>query len=60
MIPFTPLPLARLRRAREIFPNAFVDVAIKRWQEATGKEATLAGSEESFNQVAMNREEVAQ
>ncbi len=44
--------LGRKCRAIEITP-AFVDVAIKRWQETTGKQATLDG--ETFDQVAKER-----
>jgi len=34
---------------------AFVDVAVLRWQKATGKEARLEGSADSFAQVAAER-----
>ncbi|HTF90904.1 MAG TPA: DNA methyltransferase [Planctomycetota bacterium] len=39
--------LGRKCRAMEITP-AFVDVAIKRWQKATGKDATLEGTSQTF------------
>jgi DNA modification methylase len=44
--------LMRRCRAVEISP-AFVDVAIRRWQEATGKQATLDGK--TFAEVATER-----
>ena len=44
--------LMRRCRAVEISP-AFVDVAIRRWQEATGKEATLDGK--TFDEIAAER-----
>lgn len=34
---------------------AYVDVAVKRWQDFTGKEATLEGSGETFNALADKR-----
>jgi len=37
-------------RAIEITP-AYVDVAVKRWQAFTGKEATLDGDGRPFNEV---------
>ena len=38
------------RRARLIeLDPLYVDVAIRRWQEMTGKEAVLSGSDETFN-----------
>lgn len=40
--------------AVEINP-AYVDVAIRRWQEFTGREATLASSGATFNEVAEQR-----
>jgi len=46
--------LGRKVRAMEISP-AFVDVAINRWQEATGKEATLDDNGRTFDQVAEER-----
>jgi hypothetical protein len=44
------------RRARgiEIDP-VYVDVAIKRWQTVTGKAATLAGTGQTFEEVAEAR-----
>ncbi len=45
--------LGRRCRAIEIAP-AFVDVAIRRWQEATGKEATLEGGG-TFAEIAAQR-----
>jgi DNA modification methylase len=41
-------------RAIEITP-AYVDVAIKRWQKATGQEATLDGEGRTFAEVAAER-----
>jgi DNA modification methylase len=41
-------------RAIEISPP-FVDVAIRRWQKATGQEATLDGDGRTFNEVAAER-----
>ncbi len=41
-------------RAIEISPP-FVDVAIKRWQAATGQEATLAGTDQTFADVERER-----
>ena len=41
-------------RAIEISPP-FVDVAIKRWQKATGGQATLAGDGRSFAEMANER-----
>tara|TARA_R110002072_G_scaffold162687_1_gene314781 strand:+ start:4651 stop:4929 length:279 start_codon:yes stop_codon:yes gene_type:complete len=38
-------------RAMEISPP-FVDVAIKRWEKATGQDAILEGSNQTFDQVA--------
>lgn len=46
--------LGRRCRALEISP-AFVDVAVRRWQEATGARATLADSGETFEAVAKAR-----
>jgi DNA modification methylase len=34
---------------------AYVDVAVKRWQEFTGKKATLEGAGQTFDQVAEHR-----
>jgi DNA modification methylase len=53
------------RRARLIeLDPIYVDVAIRRWQEMTGKEAVLSGSEETFNAradaiAAANQKETA-
>jgi DNA modification methylase len=41
-------------RAIEISPP-FVDVAIRRWQKATGLEATLLDDGRTFNEVAVER-----
>jgi len=41
-------------RAIEISPP-FVDVAIRRWQKATGNEATLDGDGRTFNEIAAER-----
>ena len=38
-------------RALEISPP-FIDVAIKRWQKATGRDAILEGSDQTFDQAA--------
>ncbi len=46
--------LGRRCRAIEIAP-AFVDVAVRRWERATGKTATLESSGESFEEVAKAR-----
>ena len=46
--------LGRRCYAMELSP-AFVDVAVLRWQKATGKEARLEGSADSFAQVAAER-----
>ena len=48
----------KLRRrcfAMEISP-AFVDVAIRRWQDATGKSAILDGTGQTFDGIAKTRE----
>jgi len=47
----------KLRRkcyAMEIQP-AFVDVAIRRWEKATGKTAVLASTDQTFTEVTMKR-----
>ncbi len=44
----------RRRRAIEISPP-FVDVAIRRWEKATGQEATLDGDGRTFAEVATER-----
>lgn len=41
----------RWGRALEIDPR-YVDVAVRRWQTATGNSAVLAGSEATFDQIA--------
>ena len=41
-------------RAIEITP-AFVDVAIRRWQDATGKMATLEGTSQTFTDIESER-----
>jgi DNA modification methylase len=41
----------RLARVIEIDP-LYVDVAVRRWQELTGRPALLASSGETFEQVA--------
>ena len=46
--------LGRKCRAMEITP-AFVDVAIKRWEVATGKQAVLEGTGQSFAEVTSSR-----
>jgi len=46
--------LRRRCRAMEISP-AFVDVAVRRWEQATGKEAVLDGSDQTFAEVAQER-----
>ncbi len=46
--------LGRRCRAIEI-SAAFVDVAIRRWQKATGKEAILEGNGKSFAEIAEER-----
>lgn len=46
----------RNRKARlmEIDP-AYVDVIVRRWQDYTGKEATLEGDGRTFNEIAAER-----
>jgi len=46
--------LHRRCRALEIAP-AYVDVALRRWETATGGKATLEGSGQTFEQVATER-----
>lgn len=41
----------RWGRALEIDPR-YVDVAVRRWQKATGKRATLFGSDATFDEIA--------
>jgi DNA modification methylase len=48
------------RKARAIeIDAAYVDVAVRRWQTFTGKSATLAGTERSFEEVAEERNATA-
>jgi DNA modification methylase len=44
----------RVARAIEIAP-AYVDVAVKRWQDFTGQQAVLDGDGRSFDDVAAQR-----
>jgi DNA modification methylase len=46
--------LRRRCRALEVVP-AFVDVALRRWEKAAGKEAVLEGTGRSFQEVARER-----
>jgi len=46
--------LRRKCRAMEITP-AFVDVALRRWEIATGKHAVLEGSNQTFSEVSQTR-----
>ena len=46
--------LGRHCRAIEISP-AFVDVAVKRWEEATGREAILHNTGQTFEEMAAQR-----
>jgi DNA modification methylase len=46
--------LSRKCRAMEITP-AFVDVAIRRWQKTTGKEARLEATGKSYAEVEAER-----
>ncbi len=46
--------LGRRCRAMEVSP-AFVDVAVRRWQEATGKVAMLEGDGRTFDEVKADR-----
>jgi len=46
--------LSRKCRAMEITP-AFVDVAIKRWQTMTGRQATLDGDGRTFDELSAER-----
>ena len=46
--------LGRRCRAIEIEPG-FVDVAVRRWEKATGKTATLKGDGHSFEDIALER-----
>ena len=47
--------LGRKCRAIEIEP-AFVDVALRRWEEATGLHAVLDGTGRTFAEVAEDRQ----
>lgn len=44
----------RHARGIEIEPK-FVDVAVHRWEQITGRKATLAATDETFNEVAVRR-----
>ena len=44
----------RRARAMEIDPR-YVDVAVKRWQKHSGKSATLAGSDKTFEEIEEER-----
>lgn len=46
--------LGRRCRAMEISP-AFVDVAIRRWQQATGKDAVLDGGTKTYTEIVEER-----
>jgi len=46
--------LSRRCRAMEISP-AFVDVGVRRWEQATGKKALLDGAGKTFEEVAAER-----
>ena len=46
--------LGRRCRAMEVAPG-FVDVAVRRWEQATGKTATLDSDDRSFDEVATER-----
>ncbi len=46
--------IGRIARGIEI-ETVFLDVAIRRWEEKTGKEATLVGDGRSFSEVAAER-----
>lgn len=46
--------LGRRCRAMEISP-AFVDVAIRRWQKATGRDAVLDGGTKTYTEIAEER-----
>jgi len=49
--------LHRRCRAMEMSP-AFVDVALRRWEKATGKQAVLQGTDMTFDEVARERKVV--
>jgi len=44
----------RIAHAVELNP-AYVDVAVKRWQDFTGQDATLEGDGRTFNEIATSR-----
>jgi len=46
--------IGRTCLALELEPR-FVDVAVRRWQDFTGKEATLLGDGRTFNTVTQER-----
>jgi DNA modification methylase len=46
--------LSRKCRAIEINP-AFVDVAVRRWEQATGKSAVLDGTRKTFARIGKER-----
>jgi DNA modification methylase len=50
--------LRRRCRAMEISP-AFVDVAVRRWEKATGKQATLEATGQPFDEVAADRSDAS-
>ena len=54
MWPWFAERLGRCCRAIEISP-AYVDVAIRRWEGATGKKALLDGTDMTFDDVARER-----
>ena len=47
--------LGRRVHAMELQP-AFVDVALRRWQEATGQTATLDGDGRAFDEIVQERD----
>ena len=47
--------LNRRCRAMELSPP-YVDVAIRRWEQATGKQATLDGTSQTFEELAKERQ----
>ena len=49
--------MGRKARALEIDP-AYVDVAVCRWEATTRKQAILAGTDRTFEEVAVEREEI--
>jgi DNA modification methylase len=50
---------ARTGRAIELDPG-YVDVAIRRWEELTGRQAMHSGTGRSFTELAIEREKVGQ